>query len=242
MPHPSNSYFLPKWYDLFTNPFYLIRRGLYRGILNNRHYLHGKMLDFGCGNKPYASLLQVEQHVGLDYDTEVSRRNLKKTVDVFYDGKTIPFPDNEFDSAFSSEVLEHVFNPDVILPEILRVLKPGGHLLLTCPFFWPEHEQPYDYARYTSFALKHLMEKNGFEVVHYEKTGNFMACIIQSIVSYIYFFIPHRPYFLEVFFFTFLITPFLVLGKILMAILPKKMRRDDFYLNNIIVVKKPEEA
>lgn len=238
MPHPSNAYFLPRWYDVFSNPFFLTRRGLYQGIRNNQHYLSGKMLDFGCGNKPYASLLNVEQHIGLDYDTEVSRKNIRNTVDVFYDGKTIPFPDNYFDSAFSSEVLEHVFNPDDILPEIRRVLKPGGYLLLTCPFFWPEHEQPYDYARYSSFGLKHLMEKNGLEVVHYEKTGSFLEVLVQGLVSYLYFFIPHRPRLLEMLFFTVFITPFLLLGLLLRTLLPRRIRREDYYLNNIIVVRK----
>lgn len=238
MPHPSNTYFLPRWYDLFTNQFYFIRRGLYKGLLRNRHFLNGKMLDFGCGNKPYASIINVSEHIGLDYDTEVSRRNILNTVDVFYDGTTIPFPDNHFDSAFSSEVLEHVFNPDVILPEILRVLKPGAHLLLSCPFYWPEHEQPYDYARYTSFGLRHLMEKNDFEVVHYEKTGSYLECLFQGLATYIYFFIPHCPRFLEVIFFTIFITPLLILGSLLSAVLPKKIKRQDFYLNNIIVVRK----
>lgn len=238
MPHPSNSYFIPRWYDIFYNQFYLIRRGLYRGILRNRHYLKGRMLDFGCGNKPYASIIDVSEYIGLDYDTEVSRRNILKTVDVFYDGKTIPFPDHHFDSVFSSEVLEHVFNPDEILPEIRRVMKPGAHLLLTCPFYWPEHEQPYDYARYTSFGLKHLMEKNGFEVVHYEKTGSFFETILQGFITYLFFFIPHRPRVLEVLFFSIFITPFLVLGLLFSAILPKRIKRSDYYLNNIIVVRR----
>lgn len=240
MPHPSNSYFIPRWYDIFYNQFYLIRRGLYRGILRNRHYLKGRLLDFGCGNKPYASIIDVSEYIGLDYDTEVSRRNILKTVDVFYDGKTIPFPDHHFDAVFSSEVLEHVFNPDEILPEIRRVMKPGAHLLLTCPFYWPEHEQPYDYARYTSFGLKHLMEKNGFEVVHYEKTGSFFETILQGFITYLFFFIPHRPRVLEVLFFSIFITPFLVLGLLFSAILPKRIKRSDYYLNNIIVVRRKD--
>ena len=53
-----------------------------------------------------------------------------------------------------NQVLEHVFNPDDFVREIARVLKPGGALLLTVPFVWNEHEQPYDYARYSSFGLR----------------------------------------------------------------------------------------
>jgi SAM-dependent methyltransferase len=68
-------------------------------------------------------------------------------------------------------VLEHVFNPDDFLNEVNRVLKPSGKLLLTVPFVWDEHEQPYDYARYSSFGLRSLLEKHGFSIVKHEKVG-----------------------------------------------------------------------
>ena len=58
-----------------------------------------------------------------------------------------------------NQVLEHVFNPDEFLLKINRVLKNDGKLLLTVPFVWDEHEQPFDYARYSSFGLKALIEK-----------------------------------------------------------------------------------
>jgi SAM-dependent methyltransferase len=184
-------------------------------------------------------IFNVNTYTGLDYATEVSEKNELMAADVFYDGVTIPFPDNHFDSVFSSEVLEHVFNPDVILPEIYRVMKPGANLLLTCPFFWPEHEQPYDYARYSSFALKHLMQKHGFEVVHYEKTGSYWECLLQSLALYIWYFFPHKIKPLETLLFTIFVTPLLLIGLALSAILPQKVKRSDFYLNNVIVVRKP---
>ena len=238
MPYKIREAFMPRWYSVFFNPFYLIRKYLFSGIEKNKAYISGTVLDFGCGSKPYRDIFTVEKYIGLDYGTEVSEKNELLAADVFYDGKTIPFEANHFDSVFSSEVLEHVFNPDEILKEINRVLKPGGHILLTCPFFWPEHEQPYDYARYSSFGLKHLVEKNGFEVVAYEKTGSYFECMLQGMVLYIYFFLPHKPKVLEIILFSIFITPFFVLGLLLAAILPKKIKRSDFYLNNVIVAKK----
>jgi SAM-dependent methyltransferase len=238
MQHKVREAFMPRWYSVFFNPFYLIRRSLFKGIQRNKSYIQGKVLDFGCGSKPYISLFNCESYTGLDYATEVSEKNTKLAADVFYDGKTIPFEANLFDSVFSSEVLEHVFNPGEILDEINRVMKPGGHLVLTCPFFWPEHEQPYDYARYSSFGLKHLIGEHGFEVVAYEKTGSYFECLLQGWVLYLYYFIPHKPKALEAIFFTIFITPFLLLGLLLAAILPKRVKRSDFYLNNIIVARK----
>ncbi len=238
MPVKVREEFAPRWYSIFFNPFFIIRSKLYKAIAKNTHYLKGDMLDFGCGSKPYASIINTDTYTGLDYKTEVSAANKNLSVDVFYDGKTIPFGDNHFDAVFSSEVLEHVFNPDEILAEIHRVMKTGGYFLLSCPFFWPEHEQPYDYARYSSFGLKHLLEKNGFEVIHYEKTGSYWECLVQAVVSYIYYFIPHRPKIVEIVLFTIFITPILLLGLSISALLPKRIKRSDFYLNNVIVVKK----
>jgi SAM-dependent methyltransferase len=196
------------------------------------------VLDFGCGSKPYLNIFKYNKYIGLDYATEVSERNTKLAADAFYDGKTIPFGNATFDSVFSSEVLEHVFNPDEILPEIYRVLKPGGCMLLTCPFFWPEHEQPYDFARYSSFALKNLMTKHGFEIVAYEKTGSYLEAQFQGLALFLYYFIPHRPKILEIPFFILFITPVILAGIALARILPKRIKRKDLYLNNVIVVKK----
>jgi hypothetical protein len=56
--------------------------------------------------------------------------------------------------------------------------------LITCPFAICEHEQPNDYARYTSFAIKHLMEKNGFEIIAFEKLGTSIDVIVQIRLTY----------------------------------------------------------
>lgn len=239
MPDNVREEFAPRWYSIFFNPSYVIRLKLYQAILRNAHYMKGDIIDFGCGTKPYEKIFNVSSYTGVDYDTEPTGGKRNMAADMFYDGKTIPFGDNHFDAVFTTEVLEHVFNPDEILPELYRIMKPGAYMLLSCPFFWPEHEQPYDYARYTSFALRHVMENNGFEVVHYEKTGSYWDCLLQGIVTYMYYFIPHKPKILEVLFFTIFITPVLLLGLLFSTILPKRIKRSDFYLNNVIVVRKP---
>lgn len=230
--------FAPRWYSIFFNPYFIIRGRLFAGIKRNAHYIKGDALDFGCGSKPYVSLFNTDTYTGLDFETEVSAQNEQLAADFFYDGKTFPFEDNKFDSVFSSEVLEHVFNPDVILDELHRVMKPGADIVLTCPFYWPEHEQPYDYARYSSFGLKSLFEKHGFEIVHYEKTGSYWECILQSLVLYLNYFIPHKPKILLVLFFSIFITPIQFFGLILSAILPKRIKRQDFYFSNIVVARK----
>jgi SAM-dependent methyltransferase len=230
--------FHPRWYQIFSEPFFIIRRGLGSAVKRHAAQLSGSILDFGCGSKPYRGYFNVDEYIGLDIETEVSSSNPDLKADVFYDGKRIPFNEGRFDGVFTTEVLEHVFNPDEILPEINRVMKPGGLLLLTCPFFWQEHEQPYDYARYTSFGLKHLLQRHGFEVVNYEKTGSYFETILQGMVTYAYFFIPHKPKALEVLFFSIFITPWLALGLLLAKLLPRRIKRNDLYLNNVILARK----
>jgi hypothetical protein len=59
---------------------------------------------------PYYNLFSSDEYIGLEVDTPENRKN--KKADVFYDGKRIPFPDSYFDWVISTEVFEHVFNPE----------------------------------------------------------------------------------------------------------------------------------
>ena len=116
--------FNPKLIGLFINPFYFARKGLYKNVSELIPNLNGKLLDIGCGTKPYQNLCDVNEYIGLEIDDEGNRNH--KYADVFYDGKTIPFENNTFDSILSNQVFEHVFNPNDFLKEINRVAKLGG--------------------------------------------------------------------------------------------------------------------
>ncbi|MGB4773369.1 MAG: class I SAM-dependent methyltransferase [Chitinophagaceae bacterium] len=173
----------PDFHPGILHPLYLIRSGLYAAFRHLVPQLKGKLMDFGCGLKPYEAMFTVDEYVGVDYKGDGPTYSHHK-VDVFYDGHTLPFQDDHFDSIFSSEVFEHVFNLPEIMGELRRVLKPGGLILVSCPFAFGEHEAPADYARYTSFAMKSLFTSHGFEVVHYEKTGSFIEAIVQQRIAY----------------------------------------------------------
>jgi hypothetical protein len=77
-----------------------------------------------------------------------------------------------------------VFNLEEMMKEIHRVMKPGGTIMVTCPFIIAEHEQPNDYGRYTSFGLQHLFTKNDFEIVYYKKIGTSVEAVSQTFISY----------------------------------------------------------
>ena len=149
----------PGFLGIFINPYYFARKALLRHIKALSGNIKGDTLDIGCGQRPYEKLfLGTKSYIGLEIDSPENKRN--KKADVFYDCKALPFENDSFDSVVTFEVFEHVFNPDEFLSEIYRVLKNGGFLLMSVPFIWDEHEQPFDFARYSSFGLKFLLDKH----------------------------------------------------------------------------------
>lgn len=225
--------FQPDIFSIAINPFYFIRRNLFINVRKYSPFLKGRLIDLGCGRKPYENLFSVDKYVGVDIEQSGhDHRNSK--VDVFYDGKYLPFDDNTFDSAFCSEVLEHVFETDQTLQELRRVLKPGAMILITVPFCWNEHEIPYDYARYSSFGIRYLLEKNGYEIIESKKSGSFSQVVFQLMA--LYFFDLFRNlgstgYAISLIF----VFPINLVGLILIKLMPLN---DSLYFNNIILGQK----
>jgi SAM-dependent methyltransferase len=167
------------------NPYFFVRRGIYQGIRKYAHHLKGKVVDFGCGSKPYRAMVDCEEYIGVDFENS-GHPHENEQIDVFYDGKHLPFENESIDAVLSSEVFEHIFNLPDILSELNRIMKPGAPILITCPFVWKEHEEPYDFARYTLFALDSMLTKNGFEKVIQDKSGNFPEVIMQLRILLLY--------------------------------------------------------
>lgn len=229
----KNEQFNPKLMGVFVRPDYLLRRGLYKIFSELSVNLSGNLLDVGCGAKPYQDLFDVDKYIGLEIDDKGDRNH--KYADEFYDGKKMPFSDNSFDSVFSSEVLEHVFNPNEFLREINRVTKDGGMLLMSVPFTYREHEQPYDFGRYTSFGLKYILSENGFEVVECRKSVNGIWAILQLLIIYLVNLrLVKNKYFNLIIALIFMI-PINIAGLVLSKVSSKD---NDIYLNNIILAKK----
>ena len=153
--------FKAPWWSLPINPAFLPRRALWQAMEEAATSARGRLLDVGCGSKPYRTIFtQVTEYLGLELDTEKNRAT--QHADLYYDGKTFPVADESVDTVLCNQVLEHVADPEEFLSEIHRVLRPGGTLILTVPFFWPEHEQPHDNRRYTSFGLRNQLLAAGF--------------------------------------------------------------------------------
>ncbi|MFD2874575.1 class I SAM-dependent methyltransferase [Mucilaginibacter ximonensis] len=121
------------------------------------------LVDFGCGDMPYRSV--IEPHVGkyLGVDLEM---NPKADHHIGFDSKTT-LPDNYCDIILSNQVLEHVDTPSGYLQEALRILKPGGSIILTTHGYWYYHPTPNDYWRWTSAGLRKTVEDENFIVTSF---------------------------------------------------------------------------
>ena len=120
----------------------------------------GRLLDYGCGNMPYRPVFEphLAEYVGADLvGNELADLEVAET------GRAA-CGDGAFDAVLSSQVLEHVADPDGYLSEGFRVLKPGGTLLLSTHGVWRYHPDPRDLWRWTCDGLRTVVERNGFEV------------------------------------------------------------------------------
>ena len=113
-------------------------------------YIKGRLIDIGCGEKPYADMLKpyVTEHIGVDHQGTFHD---KSNIDRFGTAYDIPAEDDEFDSAICIAVLEHLEEPGKAIAECNRVLKTGGVAIYTTSLFWHLHEEPRDFYRYTKY-------------------------------------------------------------------------------------------
>jgi len=133
------------------------------------------VLDVGCGHKPYRELFGGVSYVGLDYGT------LDSSPDVVGDATRLPVRSGAVDVVFSTQVIEHVRNPEQMVMECARVLRPGGSLIITGPLYWPLHEEPYDFHRFTKYAFANYLMEAGFETWNIVEDGGDWAQICLSI-------------------------------------------------------------
>jgi SAM-dependent methyltransferase len=116
------------------------------------------VLDYGCGGSPYRPLFgsctyhRADLAGGSNLDFEYGP-----------DAK-LPPELSGYDCVLSSQVLEHVEDPEAYLAECYRVMRPGGCLILTTHGLYEDHACPYDYWRWTIYGLKRIVENTGLKV------------------------------------------------------------------------------
>lgn len=153
---------------------------------------HGRLLDVGCGEKPYEDIFRpyVREYIGVEYEatfstTHSSSRSSKP--DVYYDGKVLPFESQSFDTVISIQVLEHTPHPQTVVNEMARVAKKSALVVVSAPFSFRLHEEPFDYFRYSPHGLRAMFESAGLVVDGIWNERDLWSVIGHKINSYLAF-------------------------------------------------------
>jgi len=143
--------------------------------------LQGWVLDVGCGDKPYESWVdsdRVTRYVGVDISPD-------SRADVVAGAGGWPFADASFDATVFTQVLEHVSERDALIGEMVRVLKPGGRVLLTVPFLYPAHGLPHDHARFTLQGVQALLVAHGLRIDEAITAGGGGTTLVTLLLTWI---------------------------------------------------------
>jgi len=230
----KESVFIINTFSFFHHSF-IIRKWIFNWIKNNSKYINWKVLDFWCGEKPYKSILNFDEYIWVDFKSSW-HDNSQNQVDFFWDWKKLPFKDNEFDSIISTEVFEHIFNIDEVLNELKRVLKKWWTIVLTIPFVIHEHEVPYDFARYTHFWIKSLIEKHWFKILKNEQYWSYFQTILQLCIWFLWKITETRYKYLTLFLRIIFVAPLMIIMNLIYLISPKM--QSGLYLSNVLVWEK----
>jgi SAM-dependent methyltransferase len=205
---------------------YLLRKK----IKEAEKYIHGVLLDIGSGGKDYRNLVTgYSEYKTLEHDN-------KFKPDIMASVYGIPIPDNSFDTIISTQVLEHLEFPEQAVKEIFRVLKRGGHCLISAPMLNELHEEPFDFFRYTSYGLEKLANRAGFEIVSINRVGGYHCSRAQLAIKYLWLRWQNNKY---------LLRPFILFSKIYGRIMiwldeiDKSEANQKFAFIWFIVLKKP---
>jgi SAM-dependent methyltransferase len=122
-------------------PSYVWRAGQERRLAMIRaaagERIHGRVFENGCGLGAYLARLAEDAAFAVGLDIEMDRARQARAAAGVHTlsgaGEALPFPANQFDLVLSNEVLEHVLDDRQAAREIVRVLNPGGRLVLFCP-------------------------------------------------------------------------------------------------------------
>lgn len=152
--------------NLGRTPFYSafwVKRRIESAVESQRSRVSGTMLDVGCGNKPYEKFFApyIEKYYGTEYKPDSGYRGNR--ADIASDAAALPFADDSLDAILCTEVLEHVSNPEKVISEFARVLKPNGIVITTAPFFYPIHDSN-DFFRYSHDGVAVIMKRYGLNI------------------------------------------------------------------------------
>ncbi len=211
---------------VYTNPkitddIYLHFSEIRDHIKRYSNEIYGDVLDIGAGKSPYKDFFKnAKNYIKLDKFDHAGKP------DIIADATKIPLKNSSIDSVVCFQLLEHVQDPQKVIDEIYRILKKNGVCLLTTHMSAALHGEPYDYFRFTKYALKDILFRK-FKNVEIRANGGALLSIMQLIVWGISENLPK-----------FIAMPFIILLNIIGKNLDKIFYNDVFTLNYIVYARK----
>lgn len=147
-----------------------------------RRYARGHLADFGCGKVPFYGLYRdhVDEVTCIDWPGSLHESD---HIDIFADlNQPTAIAGSSFDTIISSSVLEHIWQHDVFWDEMVRTLRPEGHIILNVPFVYALHEEPHDYFRWTKHALARACEERNLTVVQLAPYGGGPDVVVDLLI------------------------------------------------------------
>lgn len=146
-----------------------------------------RVLDAGAGEGRHRACFARQRYIAFDLAVGDASWDYAG-LDARGDLAALPFRDACFDAVIHIVTLEHVREPQRVMAELGRVLKPGGRLLLVAPHEWEEHQAPHDYFRYTRYGLAYLLANAGFPDARIEPVGGFFRLLARRLLNALQFF------------------------------------------------------
>jgi SAM-dependent methyltransferase len=135
-----------------------------------------RVIDVGAGVGQYRALFEHCDYRAHDFGLEPATTGQYTALDYQSDITAIPVPDDSFDVVLCTEVLEHVPEPIAALTEMVRILRPGGSLLITAPLGSHLHQEPYHfYGGYTPYWYSRFLAASGCDVISIEPNNGFFS-------------------------------------------------------------------
>lgn len=141
---------------------------------NAKRYMKGLILDVGGGHqRGFFERPDGAEWLILDHKKEFLPH-------ILADAHYLPIRSGTFNLIKCTEVLEYTENPDMILKEFHRVLKPEGNLILSMPFNIGIHYDLYDLQRFTHHKLRRMLEQD-FEIETFKEQGLYFTVLCYMI-------------------------------------------------------------
>lgn len=160
------------WSDLRNAQYSFVKKSL-KNIRDG-----STLLDVGSGPHHFEDLYTSYKKTSLDFAPY-------EGTDLIHDlERGLPFDDESYEIITSLNTFEHIYRVKELIKDCYRVTKKNGVLIGSTPFQLCVHQEPFDYFRYTQFALKKMMEEAGYVDIVITSLGTHEQLLKQTLNHY----------------------------------------------------------